>query len=359
VRRSGTRPPGRPGASRAAPAAPGAAPSGRLPCALALLAGLVSACAGPPLGDPATALDRVRAHVEAGESEDAADYGAVVVAANEVTPEDRAEAAFLAGEAEMRLGRHARAFERYRYVLENAPWSPHALQIEDRLFEIGRVMLFGDEYDGFFKDRGRGVDALESLAAHFRASDRADDALKLVGDYFAGEDMEEWGEAALSYLRVADEYPGSEWAERCLWLAGHCRMRLAQGPRYDRNDLLRAREVLDRSVRTHPRGVAVAEARADLAGVTEQLAECELVVAEFYAGRGVVAGERLRLANAALAYPETSAGRWARDRLLAMGLDPAALAGDPSANSVDAIRATRPLWEQQREGGRGAGKGSR
>jgi outer membrane protein assembly factor BamD (BamD/ComL family) len=240
-------------------------------------------------------------------------------------------------------------------VLESAPWSTHALVIEQRLYTIGQVMLFGEEYDGFFSDRGRGVDALETLAAHFRASERADDALKLVGDYFASEDQAEWGEAALSYLRVADEYPQSEWAERCLWLAGHCRKRLAQGPAYDRNDLLRARELLQRSLDTHPRGVAVVQARADLAEVHEQLAASELVVADFYAARGVAEGERVRLANAALAYPDTAAGRLARERLLSMGLDPAALAADPGLNSRDAIRATRPRWEQLRDGARTPG----
>ncbi|MHC5211240.1 MAG: outer membrane protein assembly factor BamD [Planctomycetota bacterium] len=319
---------------------------------LVLALSLAAACTGPALGDPLTALDRVRAHAEAGDVDDTAALGGMVVASRDISAEDRAEAAFLAGEAEMQLGRHGRAFERYRYVLENAPWSAHALEIEGRLYEIGEVMLFSDEYDGFFSDRGRGVDALETLAAHYRVSDRADDALKLVGDYFASEDVEEWGEAALSYLRVAEEYPQSEWAERCLWLAGHCRMEIAQGPQYDRNSLLRARELLQRSIETHPRGVAIADARADLQTVLDQLAECEIIVAEFYAARGVPVGEQLRLANAALGYPDTPAGRWARDRLLAMGVDPAALAGDPAAHSLDAIRSVRPLWEQQRAGSR-------
>jgi tetratricopeptide (TPR) repeat protein len=325
------------------------------PClTLALL--LATACTGPALGDPSTALDRVRAYAEADEPDDAAELGGMLAESREATPQDRAEGAFLAGEAEMQLGNHGRAFERYRYVLENAPWSTHALVIEDRLYEIGRVMLFDEAYDGFFSDRGRGVDALETLAAHFRASERADDALKLVGDYFASEDNEQWGEASLGYLRVADEYPQSEWAERCLWLAGHCRMLLAQGPQYDRNSLLRARELLERSTTTHPRGVAVAEARADLESVMRQLADAEIVVADFYAARGVPVGERLRLANAALGYPDTPGGRWARDRLLAMGIDPQSLAGDPSAHSLDAIRSIRPLWEQRRDGEREAGR---
>jgi outer membrane protein assembly factor BamD (BamD/ComL family) len=123
---------------------------------------------------------------------------------------------------------------------------------------------------------------------------------------------------------------------------------MADGPRYDRNDLLRARELLERSLTTHPRGVAVREAREDFEQVLEMLAEAELIVADFYARRGVPVGEQLRLANAALAYPETQAGRQAAERLAALGIDVASLRGDPALQSLDKVRATVPLWEQQR-----------
>ncbi len=164
----------------------------------------------------------------------------------DVPSTDRAEGAFLAGEAEHALGREGAAFDRYRWVLENAPWSEHAAVIEDRLFVIGQTMLFGPEYSGWFDDRGRGVEVLETLAAHFRASEHADDALKLVGDYFAGPEVADWGDASAAYLRVYDEYPDSEWASAaCGWPAtAACANR--RGPQYDRNELLHARELLQR-----------------------------------------------------------------------------------------------------------------
>lgn len=316
--------------------------------ALPLLAVLAcAACTGPSLADPGGARARAEALAAEGAYADLADLGERVLLSPEVVPDDKAEVAFLAGEAEFARRRLGAAFERYRWVLENAPWSPHAAVIEGRLFESGKVMLFGEEYSGWFDDRGRGVEVLETLVAHFRASPRADDALKLVGDWFAGEEVQAWGEASLAYLRVADEYPDSEWAERCLWLAGSMRLRESQGPAYDRNELLRAAELLQRSLSTHPRGVALAEARADLAACREQLAAGELRVADYYAARGVPPGEQLRLANAALLYPETEAGRQALARLAAAGLDPAALGRDPRLNSVDTVRFVLPRWERE------------
>jgi len=282
--------------------------------------------------------------------EDAAELGGVVTESEEVDPKDRAEAAFIAGEAEMALGHDVKAFAHYRYVLENAPWSEHALAIEQRLFEIGNRMLFGEEYSGWFDDRGRGVEALETLQAHFRSSDRADDALKLVADYFASED--EFAEAALAYLRVADEYPDSEWAERSLWLAGRMRLLSSGGPEYDRNDLLRARELLERSLREHPSGVAAVQSREDLGLTLELLAACEVYVADFYARRHVPDGEDVRLANAALLFPNTVSGRRARARLEAKGIDVAALADDPARQSIDKLKSTRPRWERERDSAR-------
>jgi outer membrane protein assembly factor BamD (BamD/ComL family) len=191
------------------------------------------------------------------------------------------------------------------------------------------------------------------LALHYRQSDRADDALKLVGDYYMSEGVAEYREASLTFLRLAETWPESEWTERCLWLAGHCRMLAAAGPHYDRNELLLARDLLQRSLDTHPRGVAARDAQADLGVVEEDLALSELYVADFYAARGVPAGERLRLMNAAILFPATQAGRLARARLEAQGVDPEAVAADVRGHSIDRVRATRPHWEQERDRGMG------
>ncbi|HTE05615.1 MAG TPA: outer membrane protein assembly factor BamD [Planctomycetota bacterium] len=323
---------------------------GRLAAAaLAALAALATGCVSYPLGDPTTALARVQELAAQGDTEGVAELGGRLAQSSDATGADRAEAAFLAAEADFARGEHGKAFQRYRYVLENAPWSTHAAVIEDRLFAIGQAFFDDPAYGGWFSDRARGVEALETLQAHFRTSDRADDALKLVGDYFARDEVAEYGEASLVYERVAEEYPGSEWAERCLWLAGHCNLLLSGGPKYDRNDLLRARDLLDRSLKRYPRGVAAQQSKEDLASAIDQLAEAELWVADYYGGRGQEVGEQLRLANAALLYPETAAGQAAHARLLAAGIDPESLRSDPRRQSLDTVKVSRPAWAQAKE----------
>jgi tetratricopeptide (TPR) repeat protein len=318
-------------------------------CALGLL--LCTGCVSQSLGEPSTALARIESMQANGDLEGVAELGRRAANSAAVPVRDRAEAAFLAGEAELARGRHGKAFQNYLYILENASFSARFAVIEDRLYEIGLAYLTSEEYGGWFNDRARGVQVMETLQLFYRQSDRADDALRHVGDYFASDDVKNWEEAALTYRQLAQDYPQSEWAERSLWLSGHCLLLAFAGPQYDRNDLLRAMQLLELSLRTHPRGVAAADARADLAFCREQLAQAELVVADFYASRGIVAGEELRLANAAMFYPDTEAGRVAREVLISRGYDPDLLVGDLRRSSVDKIRASQPRWQTDAERG--------
>lgn len=314
--------------------------------ALTALTTLTAACASTAdLPRGADDLDTARMWLEMGRFEESADLARPLARDTDESPQVRAEAAFVAGEAEFADGKHAKALQHYRYILENAPWSPHADLIRDRLFEIGEIFFHDERYDGWFGGRGRGVEALEAFQAWFRNDDRADDALRLVADYFETE--REYEEAAFTYERLIETYPESEWVERSLWRAGWCRLQIAQGPEYDRDELLRAQEKLRTSLRTFPRGVAAQEAAADLARVRDQLARSELVVADFYRSRGKWEGERLRLANAWLLYPETQAGALARDRLAAANVDLEALETDAGLSSVDSVKPGKQPWSQR------------
>lgn len=309
--------------------------------ALVTLAG----CAAQPLPG-LSKLDSAKVFLQQEQYTDSLDLAQQVLEPDDGTQAsevERAEAAFVAAESALNLGEHGKAFKLYKQILESWPWSSHVGVIEDRLYEIGLAYFYDEQYGGWFSSRSRGVEVMETLQVHFSRSDRADDALRHVGDYFAEEG--EWLEAALTYERVWNEYPDSEWAERSLWLAGHYRLRMIPGPQYNRDGLLKAEELLELSLTVHPRGVAAQDARLDLERVRNLLAESSVLVADFYHGRENPFGERLRLANVAILYPDTAAGRAARARLEAMGLDVEVLALDPQLNSVDQAQSAGTEWE--------------
>jgi outer membrane protein assembly factor BamD (BamD/ComL family) len=320
----------------------------RSPLPILAAMSLLVACSSPlQVPEGLDDVDTAKMFLDMGRDEDAADLAAGVAKDESVSIQTRAEAAFIAGEAELAQGNDLKAMRHYIFVLENAPWSEHSEVIEDRLFQIGEAFLYDDRYSGWwlfglFNKRSRGVEALETVQAYFRRSDRADDALKMVAEYFEG--IDEYEEAAFTYERLVEEYPDSEWVELSLWQGGRCRMKLSNGPDYQRDDMLRAQDLFDKSLRLFPKGMAAGEVRADLIEVREALALNEIVVADFYRGRGVIKGEEIRLANAYLLYPETMGGQEARDRLIRMGVDLETLGLDPSLNAVDNVKPGKLPW---------------
>lgn len=319
--------------------------------ALALLAALLipAACSGPsPLPDMSRfdsaqilleqeRYERARLLAEAALDEDDGD---------ELPPKLAAKARFVAAEAALAEGLHLKAFRHYRALLETGAQSSSVATVEDRLFEIGEIFFFDDEYGGVFDSRARGVEVMETILAHFTQSPLADDALRLIGEYFASEEIDNLCEASLTFEQLHREYPESEWAERSLWLAGHYRLQLVDGPRYNQADLVRAHDLFTLSQQIHPRGVAFREVAEELKEVRETIALGEVLTAEFYLARENTAGERERLANAALGFPETEAGRYAAERLVDFGLDLESLR-DPRFNSLDKLMLAPPIWSGQ------------
>ena len=274
-------------------------------------------------------------YAEWGQYEAALELAEKAVLQGNLSPDQEADANYLAADSALALGRYLKALRLYRKVLEQAPWSPHVADIEFRLYEIGVAFLTLPEFGGWFDSRGRGVEALETLQAHYRRSELADDALRLVADYFGQEDVREWLEAAITNEQLFFEYPESEWAERSLWLAGHYRLKMVYGPEYNRDEMLRAEELLKLSLETYPFGAKARESEQDLVKVRGLLAEGEVLVANFYRARGNVTGERLRLANAAILFPLTHAGEVALGRLQDLGVDLEAMATEPRLSSID------------------------
>lgn len=316
----------------------------RLLAATLLLAGcsIVADRDALPRVEEGALLDDARGALADGDGDRAAAIAEALI--EEGLPrEDEAEARFVAGEGRLARGDDVEALQHYLWILENAPWSPHSAALEERLYRLGVAFLREERYGGLFGERGRGVEALETLQVHYSRSPRADDALRLVADHFSSDEVRDYEEGAHVYERLVEEYPNSEWIERALWRAGHCRLRLALGADYDRNALLEAQAALERSLELYPDGVASADARRDLDEVLELLAAKELAVADFYRARGKAEGERLRLANAALLYPATAAGRAADARLRAQGVDPGTLAVSGS-HAMDNVHPERSPW---------------
>ena len=93
-----------------------------------LVSALLAACSSTavlPAG--ADRLDAASEALRRGRYDEALDLAAPLLSTDEAPARDRAEAAFVIGEAHMALENHGQAYPKYVYILENAPWSPRQL----------------------------------------------------------------------------------------------------------------------------------------------------------------------------------------------------------------------------------------
>lgn len=313
----------------------------------ALFVAVLAGCSSVDLPEGSDRLQAAGTFLDGGQHDEALDLALDIIDPNigaPPAPREKAEAHWIAAESALALERLELALKHYRELLEVAPWSPRTAAIEPRLYEVGTRLLTEDQYGGvFFSSRDEGVLALETLQIHFSRSELADDALLHVADHYASEEIDDPYQASFSYLRLYEQYADSEWAEKALFESGNQMLRLVAGPRYNREGLLVAAGLLSRSLREHPRGRFLHEARAALDTALEWLGEHHLQVAEFYAARANLEGELLRLENASRAYPETPAGREALARLRARG-------GDRGGHSLDKEQPTARPWDDPDSG---------
>jgi outer membrane assembly lipoprotein YfiO len=239
-------------------------------------------------------------------------------------------------EAESRYGqqKYNGAFELYKRFLKDWPLSPHAPMIERRLYDLGTYTIQAGQHGflGIFDYAAEGVDYLDYLVAAFPHGDLADDALIYMADY---EWRNRMPKEAIDHLHdLIDNYPNSEWA-----LEGRLRLAKAyrdinRGTRYDADSLQRSAAqykayielVTADQARAREYAAQLETARAELAGVEEELARKELEAAAFYLKAGNGEAARAELANVIRTDPASLAATDARRQL---GLpEPTATAGE-------------------------------
>ena len=190
--------------------------------------------------------------------------------------------------------------------------------IGTRRFERGKSGLAGM---GIFTTSENGLRALTWLTEKLHNGSRGDDAYFFIGK--ARLQAYQFDDAVMNFTEILKDYPQSEWTHEARFLRGLSHLKLNRGAPYDRKALLFARRdftdyirVIERSevLRTEYSDRLV-DAKAYLSDINELLAEKNVLIADFYRGRERYSSERMYLEHATRKYPETDAGREAKERL--------------------------------------------
>lgn len=278
--------------------------------------------------DTATLLAAARAAQDAGDPVGML-RNAETLLQRELTPDEAQESLFLAGRGRFLCGREKAAFRHDEELIQDYPYSRFLPLIEGDVYTIGRHALAGKPgwlFGDLFSGRPFGVEVLRLFTTTFTASDRADDALNLVADYYFGR--EEYDFAGDKYDLIVRQHPDSEWYDLARYRSALCPLRASRGAGYDDTLLRQARRGF-LAYLSRP-GAYQEEAAAGLRESEEALARTQFLIARFHLIRHQERGARLHLANAVLLYPDTPAAAEARTILEENGWD-------TSLNSLDAL----------------------
>ncbi len=192
------------------------------------------------------------------------------------------ECRFLWGEAHYRDGSFAAAYGAFKSYAVNFPVSSRAALIEERLYDIGRDYLDGNQSAlfGIFSNRSKGLEILNHLVETYPNAERADDAKWTVARYFV--DDEDWEKAIPTFDFLVLQYKNSEWFPAAKWFAAYCRYRRVKGDFYDPIVVEDARRGFAEYVKDYPAGEWRPQAESIIAELDASAAERMVQIGEWY-----------------------------------------------------------------------------
>jgi outer membrane protein assembly factor BamD len=132
-------------------------------------------------------------------------------------------------------------------------------------------------------------------------------ALKVADTFFSAKDTESLTEAQLRYKDFTNRFPSDPQRGYALLMLGKCSYQQRRGPMRDLTALREAVDNFKLVLKLYPDSAHAKDARTMLEQSTEDLAEHELQIADFYERLGAYDGARLRLDYLRANFPDSKA----------------------------------------------------
>ena len=223
-----------------------------------------------------------------------------------------AEAAALAQEARdwEAAGNSGRAIASLKRLVKNYPLSPEAPKAQFRLGEIyeslGNSKRAFEAYEKLIKDYpqsrefDRAVASQTAIADGFMERRRYEDAQKMYEAILAAapfakfaptvqfklgqawENQREYDKAVAAYQVIIDRYPNSKYAADALYQIGYVQFTEATSRSQDLSAALEAKNTFDEFLMEYPKSEKAAQARENLAAMSNRETTDLLSIAKFY-----------------------------------------------------------------------------
>lgn len=255
---------------------------------------------------------------------------------------------FLRGEIRARQGDYVKAAQEYQAVITLFPATDLYDEVIEKEYELGD-MLFerGEERMARVEDRRwyepweyfppvrpkkqlrQASEVYSTVIDNQPFTPEAAEAQYKVGRcQFA---MENFVEASFEYLRVIEDYRGSEWLDEAAYDLAQCYVLGSHPPQYDQQPTHLAINAIDDFTLTYPADPRTEELLVDRLEMEEKIAEQRYQAVRYYESRSEYNAGRIYAEGILVEYPETQAAekarRWleqhpGRDRLSAQFVGP-------------------------------------
>ena len=237
----------------------------------------------PAEGTPAGELALIRRDVDAGDYDKAVKHAKAYL---KRYPADagREEVYCLAGEAELRRGKHWPAHVWYKKLLDEFPNGKRLERALEREMEIAKAFLAGKKRRIgkvlVISAKSDGIEILEQIAQRVPGTQQAQQAMLTVADHYFAE--EKWGDAADGYDQFLKLFPKSSHAPRAEQQAAESFRRAYRGPLFDETPLIEAEQRYKAFARNHPAAAAEADVSGLLEAIHAERARKQYEVGQFY-----------------------------------------------------------------------------
>jgi outer membrane protein assembly factor BamD (BamD/ComL family) len=224
---------------------------------------------------------------------------------------------FIKGEVHLAGGKLTKAVKQYDDFMDKHPTSSLKDAALNRQFEIASEFLAGRKKTVLMVFRvsafDDGVKIMEKISDRTGTADIAKNALLTVAQSY--EKRKQWNEAYLKWSEISMRWPTGEIARDALLAMARTKYAAFRGSVYDGSSLISAKTYYENFKLRYPQEAKKLSIDDILAKIAEQLAEKNLLIAQYYERTGGTEPANMYYQLVVDSWPNTKAGQIAKQKI--------------------------------------------
>ncbi len=225
--------------------------------------------------------------------------------------------AYIQAEILLAKGKLTKAARKYEKFLDDYPQSRLRQAALDREFEIASEYLGGRKKRILLvfnvRSYAEGVKLMEKISDRTGSADIARRASLAVAQHY--EKRQKYQEAYLKWSEISTRWPTGETGKNALLAMARTKYAAFRGPVYDASSLISARSYYQNFKMRYPEEAQKIQVDDILLRIDEQLAEKQLVIADYYRSTGSTAPANMYYQLVVDNWPNSKAAQTAKQRL--------------------------------------------